>query len=71
MSRDLSPDEMLSQAADIRAKVFALRIKELAVVYGSIRAVGRALNIDHVYLHRLMKGERQNPSKQVLRKLGL
>lgn len=34
-------------------------------------AVGRALRIDHAYLHRLANGKKTNPSSSILRKLGL
>jgi len=55
----------------MKAGLFKLRIDELVNVYGSIRQVGKALHIDHAYLHRLSTGEKQNPSKVILRKLGL
>jgi len=71
MSGELSYEQQMRALVKLRAGLFADRIKQLADVYGSVRAVGRALNIDHVYLHRLMSGEKQNPSKPVLRKLGL
>lgn len=61
----------LERIQRLKSQIFRARIDELAHIYGSWRAVGRALNIDHVYLHRLAKGEKQNPSKVVLRKLGL
>ncbi len=37
----------------------------------SWRELGKKLNIDHVYLMRLYKGEKENPSDETLRKLGL
>jgi hypothetical protein len=49
----------------------AERLDQLVAIYGSVRAVGRALGIDHVYLHRLAKGEKTAPSPSVLAKLGL
>lgn len=54
-----------------RQAAIAARIAELVEVYGSCRKLGRALGIDHAYLHRLMKGTKTDPSKIVLRKLGL
>lgn len=57
--------------SEMKAALFKSRIDELSKIYGSVRAVGRALNIDHVYLHRLRKGEKQNPSKAIIEKLGL
>lgn len=71
MSADIHLNHLHNETYKIRAMIYAQRIDELASIYGSIRAVGRALNIDHVYLHRLKKGEKINPSKFVLRKLGL
>jgi hypothetical protein len=72
MSHDIEAiDEQMKKLRDMRAKLFEQRISELAGIYGSVRAVGQALNIDHAYLHRLANGEKQNPSKVVLRKLGL
>lgn len=59
------------KAMELKANIYASRINELAKVYGSVRAVGRALNIDHAYLWRLSRGEKVNASKVVLRKLGL
>ena len=50
---------------------YQARIRELAKTYGSVRAVGRALDIDHAYLHRLADGTKSNPSSEVLKKLGL
>lgn len=70
MSGEKPRKEQMDQVMAMRAKLFSSKINELVSVYGSVRAVGRALNIDHVYLHRLMSGEKKNPSKAVLRKLG-
>lgn len=64
-------EQQIAKVAAMRARLFRRRIDELARVYGSVRAVGRALNIDHAYLHRLATGEKQNPSESVMRKLGL
>lgn len=55
----------------LRIGIIRVRVKELVGVYGSVRRAGRALNIDAAYLHRLMTGEKVNPSKVVLKKLGL
>ena len=46
-------------------------IERLEKRYGSLRAVARELEINHVYLHRLKYGEKNNPSDDILRKLGL
>jgi len=46
-------------------------IAGLSLLYGSVRGVGRALDIDHAYLSRLACGDKKNPSKEVLIKLDL
>jgi len=71
MSGELSLTEIHERAAQLRALMIKVRVNELVEVYGSVRAVGKALNIDHAYLHRLANGEKQNPSDVTLRKLGL
>lgn len=67
----LTPAAMMERARIMQAGIYKQRVDELAEVYGSIRAVGKALNIDHAYLHRLCTGEKRNPSDATLRKLGL
>jgi len=57
--------------AEYQQNAIQKRITQLVGVYGSVRAVGRALRIDHAYLHRLRKGSKKSPSDSVLRKLGL
>lgn len=47
------------------------RIDELIGKHGSYRAVARVLKMDHAYLLRLHYGEKDNPSVNTLRKLGL
>jgi transcriptional regulator with XRE-family HTH domain len=47
------------------------RIRELVVQHGSLRAVARAKSIDAGYLSKLLRGSKENPSDEVLRKLGL
>lgn len=37
------------------------RISDLLKDYGSISNLARQLDIDRVYLHRLFKGEKDNP----------
>lgn len=48
-----------------------MRVDQLCGQHGGIRAAARVLKIDHAYLYRLWVGEKANPSKAVLRKLGL
>lgn len=47
------------------------RIDELVAQYGSLRAVARVTEIDAGYLSRLRSGEKANPEKDKLRRLGL
>ena len=47
------------------------RIEELIARHGSLRAAGRVLQIDPAYLSRLRSGEKNDPSDEVVRKLGL
>jgi transcriptional regulator with XRE-family HTH domain len=49
----------------------ANRIIDLVDQHGSLRAVAAVKKIDAGYLSRLASGEKTNPSKAVLRKLGL
>lgn len=46
-------------------------IDDLREKHGSYRAAARVLRVDHVYLHRLRTGKRDNPSPAILRKLRL
>lgn len=64
-------EDINKKAIELKATLYRKRINALVYVYGSVRAVGNALNIDHAYLHRLSNGEKVNPSKTVLKKLGL
>lgn len=48
-----------------------LRVAELAAKHGSLRAASRVLGVDAGYLSRLHSGQKTNPDKAVLRKLGL
>jgi len=47
------------------------RINELVEQHGSLRAVARVTEIDVGYLSRLRTGEKANPDKDKLRRLGL
>jgi hypothetical protein len=47
------------------------RIDELVAQHGSLRAVSRVTEIDVGYLSRLRSGEKVNPEKTKLRRLGL
>jgi hypothetical protein len=47
------------------------RVDELVREHGSLRAAARAVKIDHGYLQRLRDGEKKNPGRLTLRRLGL
>lgn len=47
------------------------RIDQLVTQHGSLRAVSRVTGIDAGYLSRLRSGEKVNPEKDKLRRLGL
>lgn len=47
------------------------RVEQLVTKWGSLRAAGVATGISYSYLSRLASGEKVNPSKPVLEKLGL
>lgn len=47
------------------------RIKELIAQHGTLRAASRAVQVDVGYMSRMEKGEKENPSATVLRRLGL
>ena len=47
------------------------RIRELVQRHGSLRAAAAVLRCDHAYLCRMQHGEKSEPSKEFLRKLGL
>jgi transcriptional regulator with XRE-family HTH domain len=49
----------------------AERIEQLVGQHGSLRAVARVTEIDVGYLSRLREGEKFNPEKATLRRLGL
>lgn len=47
------------------------RINDMAEHHGSLRKAARVLQIDHVYLWRLLNGQKDNPGNTLLRKLGI
>ena len=47
------------------------RMEMLVKQHGGLNAAARAVRIDHAYFHRLLSGEKKEPSAAVLRKLGL
>jgi hypothetical protein len=51
--------------------MIAQKINELVKRYGSLRAAARVLGYDVSYLTRLRNGEKTNPDKKILKKLGL
>lgn len=48
-----------------------LQIERISEAFGSLRRMADALDIDVGYLSRLKSGEKDDPSDEVLRKLGL
>jgi hypothetical protein len=57
---------MTTVDVDLRTYV-AMLIRQ----HRGLRKAARALELDPAYLHRLKTGEKTNPSKAVLRKLGV
>ncbi len=49
----------------------AERIAELIAAHGSLREVGRVIDIDPGYLSRLARGEKVAPTKDYLTRMGL
>ena len=47
------------------------RIAEFIIFYKGLRPAARALGIDPSYLARLRDGDKDNPSENLLKKLGL
>jgi len=47
------------------------RISDAIERHGSLRAAARVLQVDHAYLKRLLDGTRDNPSPDLMRKLGV
>jgi hypothetical protein len=70
-SHELTYSDIVQIAAEFRQHLLKVRIDQLAEIYGSLRKVAVALDIDVAYLKRLRDGEKTNPSSSVLKKLGL
>ena len=49
----------------------AERLEQLVSAHGSLREVAAAIGVDPGYLSRLATGQKTNPSKATLTKLGL
>jgi len=45
-------------------------IESLVTKYGTLRAAGEALDVDHTLLWRMIKGKRASASDETLKKLG-
>jgi len=45
--------------------------ERLVKFYGGIRPAARATGLDHGYLYHLLRGNKSNPSDDVLSKLGI
>jgi len=57
--------------SDVDATVFKARLGQLIKQHGSLRAVSLVSGIDYAYLWRLARGDKANPGKRILKKLGL
>lgn len=53
------------------AMTIAERVRYLIAKYGSVRSAARVLQVDAGYLSRLGTGEKANPGKVLLKRLGL
>jgi rRNA-processing protein FCF1 len=54
-----------------RVKTLTEHIVIQSLNHGSRRAYGEAIGVDHAYLKRLEDGDKENPSDEVLDKMGL
>lgn len=61
----------LAALRDERLDIIRERIQQLVECHGSLRGAADAIKVDHAYLHRLGKGEMENPTQIVLKKMGL
>jgi len=71
LTRTVTQDAKGRTVGVYKVNVLQQRIGELIEQHGSLRAAGRALNIDHAYLWRLYEGTKREPTPAVLKKLGL
>lgn len=55
----------------MKSTMLRKRVHEAIDLYGSVRAAAGQLGIDYTYLYRLSTGEREDPSDEMLKKLGL
>lgn len=63
-------DKEMKSAIEVPSSLW-MRCRQIVVEHGSTRKAADAIGIDHAYLHRLANGECDNPSDEVLAKLGL
>ena len=61
----------MAAANEIRQSLITEKLDNLVARYGSMRAVGEKVKVDHAYLQRLRGGEKTMPSNAILRKIGL
>lgn len=47
------------------------RVAELIKQHGGLRAAALAIQVDHVYLWRMLRGTKVNPSSRLLRRMGI
>lgn len=63
--------QSVAKIADGTEITLAARIEILANAHGSLRQLAESIGEDAGYLSRLRSGEKDNPSDEVLQKLGL
>lgn len=63
--------EVAAPAPTAEAVAMSARIQSLIATHGTLRGVSRELGIDVGYLSRLERGEKSEPSDEILAKLGL
>lgn len=63
-------DKEMKSAIEVPSSLW-MRCRQIVVEHGSTRKAADAIGVDHAYLHRLANGECDNPSDEVLAKLGL
>lgn len=65
------PSTPMTAKAVERSTLLQRTVEAFVSKYGSLRAASVALNVDHAYLSRLIAGEKDNPSDELLAALGL
>lgn len=69
--RKMGADWLATAINGMAESLPAARIRSLVEQHGSYRKVGELLGVDHAYLHRIVSGEKDNMSDELLKKIGL